>query len=55
MEPEEKERLEKQFQGLEKLTDKINDRSVEKEGVFISNAGVCLLAPWLPSFFKKLV
>ena len=54
MEPEEKERLEKQFQGLEKLTDKINDRSVEKEGVFISNAGVCLLAPWLPSFFKEI-
>ena len=51
---EEKDSIEKQVHDLEKLTDKINDRSIEKESVFISNAGICLLAPWLPSFFKEV-
>jgi hypothetical protein len=48
---EEKDSIEKQVHDLEKLTDEINDSS--KESLFISNAGICLLAPWLPSFFKE--
>jgi hypothetical protein len=50
---EEKDSIEKQVHDLKKLTDEINDRSIEKERLFISNAGICLLAPWLPSFFKE--
>ena len=51
---EEKDSIEKQVHDLEKLADEINDRSIEKENLFISNAGICLLAPWLPSFFKEV-
>jgi len=49
----EEELFEKQIDNLEKLTNAINDKSARDEGIFISNAGICLLAPWLPSFFKK--
>ena len=48
------EEKEKQVLDLEKLANEINDSSIEKESLFISNAGICLLAPWLPSFFKGI-
>jgi len=36
------------------LGDGINERSLNEEGVFFSNAGICLLTPWLPAFFKGI-
>jgi len=49
----EKEYLEKQVYDRERLSDKIIDGLIEKETFFISNSGICLLAPWLPSFFNE--
>jgi len=48
------ELFKKQIDDPENLGDGINERSLNEEGVFFSNAGICLLTPWLPTFFKGI-